>query len=180
MGDKPTVAIRANSSEQKENWKEAVKESEEYSSLSHLIRKSVERELAGAYDSGGTTTTQHTDERIGELLTAVEGIEGRLGEVESTVDRATDAMHAGGTSVSEDVTTAVYESLPEGPSNARSTHWIAEEAGRDDTTVRVALEQLERTTGVVNKVEMKDIVEGEDGQIIAGEEHEDPHWFKRV
>jgi len=194
MGDKPTVAIRANSSEQKENWKTAVEESEEYDSLSHLIRKSVERELAGAYDSGDTTTTQHTDERIGELLTAVEGIEGRLGEVESTVDRATDAMHTGSSVVSEETTTAIWKALPEGAERATTAEGIAAGTDIEPETARVALEQLGETAAV-KRIPFKDLGEaGEGGTVTAtwnGREipiegardavkRRNPLWFKAV
>lgn len=188
------MAIRANSTEQKQKWKDAVEESEEYDSLSHLIRKSVEREIAGAYDSGGSETTQHTDERIGELLTAVEGIEGRLGEVESSVERATDAMHSGSSVVSEETTTAIWKALPEGAEHATTAEGISAGTDVDVETARVALEQLGETAAV-KRIPFKDLGEaGDDGTVTAtwqGREipiegardavkRRNPLWFKEV
>ncbi|WP_193309342.1 hypothetical protein [Halorubrum halophilum] len=177
MEERPTIAFRVDDS-QKERWKTYAEDNPEYDSLSHLLRVAVAHEMSDQYGRGGSGGID-SGGQIGELVTAVNKIDSRLEEVEENVENATDAMYSGGTSVSEDVTSAVYEALPTSPEQARSTHWIAEETERDKTTVRVALEQLDKTTGVVNKVEMKDIVTDENGRIVAGEEHEDPQWYKR-
>lgn len=195
MSEKPTVAIRANSSEQKQKWKDAVEESEEYDSLTHLIRKSVERELAGAYDSGGGGATAQTDERVSELLTAVEGIEGRIADLETTVDRATDAMHSAGSSVSEDTITAMWAALPEGAEHATTAEGVAAGTDVGPETARVALEQLSETTAAVKRLPFEDLGEaGDDGTVTAtwqGREipiegardavkRRNPLWFKEV
>lgn len=170
---------------QYDDWEDYLEESD-YGNMSSLIRTAVEREIQRDSPVGATDATEGdsgadvTGEHVAELVDTVNAMQSRMERLEDSVDDATDAMYTGGTSVSEDVTTAVYEALPEGPAEARSTHWIAEETGRDVTTVRVALEQLKRTTGVVNKVAFEDIVEDDEGRIVAGEEHEDPQWFKEV
>lgn len=194
MSEKPTVALRANSKEQKQKWKDAVEESEEYDSLTHLIRKSVERELAGAYDSDGGGTTAQTDERVGELLTAVEGMQGRIEDLEGTLSDATDAMYAGGTSVSEETTTAVWTALPEGAEHATTADGVAAGTDVEPETARVALEQLAETAAV-KRIEFEDLGEADDdGTVTAtwqGREipiegardavkRRNPLWFKEV
>jgi len=169
---------------QYDDWEDYL-EGSDYGSMSNLIRTAVEREIqrdspVGASDATEAGGADVTGEHVAELVDTVNAMQSRMERLEDSVDDATDAMYTGGTSVSEDVTTAVYEALPEGPAEARSTHWIAEECDRDATTVRVALEQLKRTTGVVSKVALEDIVEDDEGRIVAGEEHDDPQWFKEV
>lgn len=195
MADKPTVAIRANSAEQKETWKEAVEESEEYDSLSHLIRKSVQREIAGAYDSGTADTAAQSDQRIGEVLAAVEGLEGRLSDVETAVERATDAMHTAGSSVSEETITAMFSALPEGAEHATTAEGVAAGTDISADVARVALEQLAETTTAVKRVPFKDLGEAGDGGTVTatwqGREIEiegareavkrrNPLWFKKA
>lgn len=169
---------------QYDEWEDYLEESD-YGSMSNLIRTAVEgkREQdasVGATVAQGEGATGVTDEHVAELVDTVNAMQGRMERLENSVTEATDAMYTGGTSVGEDVTTDIYQVLPEGPEEARSTFWIAEEVGRDETTVRVALEQLQRTTDVVSKITQDKIIEGEDGRTLAGEKLEEPNWFKRV
>jgi len=169
---------------QYDGWKGYLEDSQ-YGSMSNLIRTAVEREIQRDTDVGQSEASETADsgvesEHVAELVDTVATMQNEMQQLQASVTEATDAMYTGGTSVSEDVTTAVYEALPEGPAEARSTHWIAEECDRDVTTVRVALEQLKRTTEVVSKVEYDEIVEDDDGRIVSGEKHDDPQWFKEA
>lgn len=196
MGENPTVAIRANSIEQKKKWKDTVDESEEYDSLSHLIRKAVERELAAEGQPwGGNPQGSATDERVGEILTAVETIEGRLGDLETTVGRATEAMHSAGSSVSEDTVTAIFTALPEGAAQATTADGVAAGTDVEPETARVALEQLAETTAAVKRVPFEDLGEAGDDETVTVEWHgqeipiegaqkavkrRNPLWFKEA
>lgn len=196
MSDRPTIAFRANSAEQKAKWETAVEESAEYDSLTHLIKKSVERELSGAYSGAGGTEGGTGDERVGEIQTTVQAIESRLADLEGTVERATEAMHSAGSSVSEDTITAVWQALPEGPVQATTAEGVAAGTDVEPETARIALEQLAETAPAsVKRLPFEDLGEvDDDGTTTAtwqGREIEiegareavkrrNPLWFKEV
>lgn len=77
--------------EQKQRWKDAADTDPEYSSLSHLIRHAVERELAGGESppAGGADsgTIDHIRETVEENRDALTG----LRSVVTSIHEATDA-----------------------------------------------------------------------------------------
>jgi len=157
MGDNPTIAIRANSSEQKQRWKDAIDESGEYDSLSHLIRVSVQRELSGAHNGREDTETVESSRQLSELVTAVENMEGSLESVESELGRATDAMYESGSLVDEDTVTAVFSALPVGVGAATTAEGVSEGIDVSADTAAVALEQLAKSTKAVKRHEYENL-----------------------
>ena len=152
MGEKPTVAIRANSTEQKQKWKDAVEESEEYDSLTHLIRKSVERELAAEGRSrGGNPQGSANDERIVELIQNVERVHHSLRKMGAKLEEATDAMYE--STNNADYTPEIFEALPQGEENAIPSVDIAEELDIPRREVSVTLQRLRHNTGAVKTTE---------------------------
>lgn len=152
MGDSRVQVNLRVSESQKERWDEYVAESPEYNSLSNLIRAAVEHEIAAEGSSQGNNPQgSASDERLGELLTAVEKMQGRMDDLEATVMDATDALHTAGTN--DGMAAAVYEELPSSATNALTAEQIAEELAVSTPEARVALENLKKNTGVVKKIE---------------------------
>jgi len=110
MGERPTIAFRANSEEQKEKWQTAVDESEEYDSLSHLIRKAVERELATGTDRPCGTAMGDDSERLGEIQTTLQQLGNEMKELKDGLRALEEAADIGST-VSDDIVADVYRAL---------------------------------------------------------------------
>lgn len=157
MGEKPTVAFRVDA-DIKAEWSEAVETSDEYASLTHLIKKAVNRELAGEYDPD-TNETDASSQQVGELVETVTALQGRIDDLEGAVTDATRAMNAGG-GVSEETTTKVFTALPRGPERATTAEGIAEGTDLDADTARLALESI-ADTAAVRKHEIEQIEEGD-------------------
>lgn len=189
MGEKPTVAFRVDA-DTKAEWSEAVEQSDEYASLSHLIKKAVNRELHG----GGATTGGETDassQQMGELIDTVENLRGQIDGLEGAVTDATRSMNAGG-GVSEDTTTKVFTALPRGPERATTAEGIAEGTDLDADTARLALESIADTTAV-KRIDTEKVLdeggtkvvewEGQTIEIETGAEvvkRNEPLWFREA
>lgn len=162
MGDRPTVAIRANSPEQKEKWKEAVESSEEYDSLSHLIRRAVTRELAGEHDPTPTPDAGGIDDqRLDNLTEAVERIDARLEDMGETVERLENQNYEEG-GITDETLQEVFANLPMGETDAilgeaeTRVSKIAQRIDLPQVTVEMALEQLRNDIASVHRTEMSD------------------------
>ncbi|GAA0247679.1 hypothetical protein ACFFQF_06350 [Haladaptatus pallidirubidus] len=68
--------------EQKAEWEDYAEEHPEVSSLSHLIRLSVQKEILGAHEPQAPESGT-SDSRINEVLEVVQGIDTRLEELET-------------------------------------------------------------------------------------------------
>lgn len=169
---RPQVNIRV-SEDQKKRWEKHVEESPEHDTLTDLIRISVEREIASDGQTNHTNSKGPTNnKRIGELLTVVEKMEGRLEDLEDTMSSATDAMHVAGASsdTERSFEAAVFENLPQGGENATKAQKLARDLGVDERQTRVALERLESSTKAV-KANRRDPE--------TGVERRQPLWFKQ-
>lgn len=142
MGENPTIAFRANSIRQKAEWERAVDGSEEYDSISHLIRKAVNRELAGTSSPSSESPDTAAMDKIQET---VERMEARLQEVGQSVERVENQAYSEG-GLSEETLQAVFAELPMGEGQAASQNTtvenIAEQTELDPATVELTLEQL--------------------------------------
>lgn len=82
---------------QKERWRQAAADDPEYSSLSHLVRQAVERELAGdaeASPSGvESDTMEHIRETVEENYEALNGLQSVVTSIHEDTDR-TDGRQA--------------------------------------------------------------------------------------
>ena len=88
MAEKTTVAFRIAQSV-RDDWDEAVEDSPEYQSLSHLIRLSVQRELADTDREVVSSPDNNEDTSNSEILKS-------LTRVERAVDSIQDEMKAAG------------------------------------------------------------------------------------
>lgn len=75
MSDRTLVNVKVDE-DKKQRWDRAVDDSDEYSTLSHLIRLAVSRELSGEYEATGG----------GDVDVDLGGVDGRLDEIQQTVD----------------------------------------------------------------------------------------------
>jgi len=150
MGERPTIAFRVDQ-EQKAEWEGYADEHDEYDSLSHLIRVAVAHEMSDHYgpNEGGSGPSS---EQTGELVTAMNRIEGRLEDLEDSVASATDAMYSAGAG-SDDFSTTVFSELPVGEENALSAGEIAQRLAVETAEVRGALERLRNQTNAVRRLE---------------------------
>lgn len=207
MGEKPTVAFRVDA-DTKTEWSEAVEQSDEYASLSHLIKKAVNRELratlgvgatvndpSGSELHGGGATTGGeagaSSQQMGELIDTVENLRGEIDGLEGAVTDATRSMNAGG-GVSEDTTTKVFTALPHGPERATTAEGIAEGTDLDADTALLALESI-ADTAAVKRIDTEKVLddggtkvvewEGQTIEIETGAEvvkRNEPLWFREA
>jgi len=142
-------------SDTKQRWQEYATE-EGYGSVATLIRVAVNNEIDDRNDgnSGGSPDfdipAANTDE-----------VERRLDKLETSVNDATTAMMQADLAIDSEITTDVWELIPEGPENAAEAETIAEGAEYDATTVRVALEQLSNSTPTVTRIKFESHEDGE-------------------
>ncbi|MFD1564856.1 hypothetical protein ACFR99_15055 [Haloarchaeobius amylolyticus] len=147
---RPQVNIRV-SEDQKDRWESYVGDSPEYDTLTDLIRTSVEREIATEGQSLSVDTSAGSDERIGEVLTAVEKMAHRVNELEATITDATLAMHEATTD--SDLSSEVYNELPIGEERAITATELADKIDAEPENVSVTLSRLEHNTNAVKRID---------------------------
>ena len=116
MGEKTQVNIRIDEAK-KQDWCEYAEESAEYTSLSHLMRLAVEREIAGNHspDSG-----QDADVDLSPVLSRIE----ELDDTVSTMAAQMDALETGQFADSEQIdemTDRLYDIIPRREVGERET-----------------------------------------------------------
>jgi len=187
MGSKPTVAFRVEA-DTKAAWSEAVEQSDEYANLSHLIKKSVNREL---HSERPTSSEAGQDtEQIGELADTVERLQGQVSDLEDAITDATRSMNADG-GVSEETTTKVFSALPRGPERATDAEGIAEGLDIDADTARLALESI-ADTAAVERLDMEQVLDEGGTKVVEWEgntieidtgapvvKRNNPLWFRK-
>jgi hypothetical protein len=157
MANKPTIAFRV-SEGQKSKWEDYAEDNDEYGSLSHLIRVAVSHEMSDQYgaDSGKDGTP---NDQIGELITSVQKMEGRLEDVEDSVKDATEAAYEGPRFHSSASKGGILKTIPTGRENAIDPQEIAASAGinLEDTQQRMDLQSIlfdmANVEGVIKTVE---------------------------
>lgn len=160
--ERPTVSFRTNSVRQKARWERAVEESDEYGSISHLIRRAVERELAGGNDprdSQQAIDASLGSERLDEISEVAERIESKLNDVSRSVGRIEDRAVAE-SGLSDETMTDIFSKLAVGEGNAMrqasTAGELAEVTDYDESTVTLALDQLSEDVTSVKKTENPD------------------------
>lgn len=83
----PLMSLRV-PEERKEAWEDAVENSVEYTNLSDLIRKSVERELSDAPDPDAATAV---DVDLGEVTDRLDEMQDQLDRLNRKMDRVAEA-----------------------------------------------------------------------------------------
>lgn len=160
MAERKTIAFRVDES-QKEKWAEYAENSPEYDSLSHLVRVSVAHEMSDQYGRAGSSGG--IDSQIGELVTAIQKVEGRLEEVEKNVEDATEAAYTTSKPAPEIPPKGeILSALPHGENSAMTADAIAVELGIDNAETALMLKyELERMEGETSAVERIVETEGE-------------------
>jgi hypothetical protein len=147
------IAIRIEEAK-KTQWQDAVEESREYESLTHLIQLAVNNELNGSHgDSGGGETSVSYDPEVSnvEILEAIRGVQRDLKAVSEDVGEVKSEV------VSSGVPNArrFFDLLPESESEAVTPEQVASGLEYTDTEeARDVLERLEKETGRVKETVM--------------------------
>ncbi|WP_254273739.1 hypothetical protein [Haloarcula marina] len=116
MGDKTQVNIRIDETK-KEDWCEYAEESAEYTSLSHLMRLAVEREMAGTHSP---ESAQDAEVDLAPLLSRIE----ELDDTVSTMAAQMDALETGQFADSEEIdemADRLYDIIPRRKLDERET-----------------------------------------------------------
>ncbi|WP_251330707.1 hypothetical protein [Haloplanus pelagicus] len=146
MAERPTIAFRVDGS-QKEKWESAVDDSEEYDSLSHLIRLAVSRELSDAYETGSSQTTAGDSGSLGDIESVLTRLDGKVDDLTEVVESVESTVMAN-TAVSDATVTAVYGELPTSLHTAVTPREIAEQVGVSKQEASIALAQISDSNAV--------------------------------
>jgi hypothetical protein len=132
MANKPTIAFRV-SEGQKSEWEQFAENNDEYDSLSHLIRVAVSHEMSDQYgpNDGSSTVEGGSNEQIGELVTAVNKMQGRLEDVEDGLADATEAVYATPSRSARPSHGKLLNAVPEGKEAALPATEIGRRVGFD-------------------------------------------------
>lgn len=147
MGESEPVAFRI-PAEMKAEWQEAVEKSAEYDSVTHLIKKAVNRELHGGNGGNSETGSGIESEQIEKVLEAVEGIDDTLGGMKTGIDNIQREVKSDGL-IPDEQLEAVYTATPQATDAAQPMKEIAATAGIDETRCEMVLAVLRNDMGVV-------------------------------
>jgi len=159
-----TIAFRV-PSEKKREWKDAAKSSEEYNSLTHLIRLSVERELSDASRGAQTGTQSATStQEMGKMLNKMDTLDARIRTAQEDISRILKRSHAIGGIPDNETVEEVFATLEVGDVGDRlRTDDIVEKVDADTPEAEMALERLNEE---MNSVEKESLPDGD-------------YWFRR-
>jgi len=144
MTDRKRVSVMV-ASETKGEWKDAVEDSTEYSSLSDLVRRAVTKELSetespqpageASVDSG---TLEELTDGLKRIESKIEDIDNRVSSIEGSTGKSEDAL----------TKNKIFTSLNRSD-EAKTPERIAEEIGFPEEKVANQLEKLESQTGLL-------------------------------
>ncbi|WP_367175576.1 hypothetical protein [Haloarcula rubripromontorii] len=170
-----TIAFRVEENRKKE-WQNAVEGTDEYDSVTHLIKKAVSRELSDSYVGDGASGSNVDEKALSDIMDRLNNIEGEISNIDSTVQKATDAMLSAESAISEETTSGVFEALPRGRDNAVTANEIANRTGIPPVKVRTALPQLAESSGAVKRVDIEMV----DGWGEDRRAEEDILWYREA
>lgn len=128
--------------QRREKWNEHA-ETHYGGNLSRLIRSGVEAQIRA--DKGESQTAGDTSGGLDTVLSAVEDIETRLGDMTAEMGRLGDAVNQTLT-VSDRIASDVFGALPSNDYKPATPEAIAEEINADVKDVEIALVQLRHET----------------------------------
>lgn len=133
--------------EQYDRWNEKVEENGQYATMSGLVRKSVEKELARddtrGSQSGGKEVAK-LSERVEAMESAIQGLSGDFQELKGIVESQSPT--------NQNLKSEVFTALPEYPKTSTPKEIAAKIGGPVDTdTVAQVLEELAQNTGQVTQ-----------------------------
>ena len=122
----------------KNEWKKTAENSEEYNSMSQLIRSAVGKEVSGEYDSGGLERgdlQEVIDERVVEEIDSVQRIlnqvQGKISNIEEHTERQAEFGRF--------TRIEVYSAIPKGKDNALTQREIADRLGEPFTASDIGM-----------------------------------------
>jgi hypothetical protein len=140
-------------SEKLEDWREEARNNTEYSSMTDLVRQSVQREIEGTHDDGqpidGDSSREiaETKDQIRSLQNQVDTLSSVMKDLKNTVKSNPSDKH---------LRSEVFAAIPpeEGFGRAKSAKEIANELGEpiDEQVVFQALEDLADEVSAVERI----------------------------
>lgn len=155
MVDKERVQVRV-SDERKREWLEAVNSSTEYNNLSHLIIRSVERELSDSGDSGGEVDVGEVNVDLSPVMDELRDMRDDI----SNVKRQIQQVEASAADSSEIIELAqeIMRMIPDSETFEASSKRTSVNAGSQDDDIYIYnTEEVEERIGYLGNE--KDIVE---------------------
>jgi Arc/MetJ-type ribon-helix-helix transcriptional regulator len=167
--DTATVAVRVDKSIKRE-WENRVSESQDYGSLSHLVRTAVQKEIRDEYSVADTTTTDSGESGSDpEMLDAVESLQGQIASVQAQMDEIQKDTQSEAAYELEQVLLELLPAVPEPESNelltphgpdlssvAVTARDIADRIGANRDRVSGACDRLADETGYIRKAVNED------------------------
>ena len=143
--------------EKKERWEAVVEDSTEYDTLSRLIRKSVEGEIADTNSNSPTNSGENrqngaNDGKLDEISETLANIQRQIVELEDRVVTVEKEVTAESTA---NLKNEVYAALPlesnQNEPDGKTAEQIAEQIGADRDEVSSVLLSLQTDTGTVDE-----------------------------
>ena len=130
----------------REEWRQAAEDSEEYQSMSQLIRTAVGKELSGQFEGGGLDRADLQEELDGRIGQDLETVKGVLERVERQIKQSSvgERTHIGRWTKLE-----AYSAFPKGKDNALTFEEIAERLGDPFTPTDISV-----LTGEIDGIEV--------------------------
>ena len=129
----------------KAEWKHAAEESDEYNSMSQLIRTAVGKEISGRYEGQGLERAdlqEILDDRVGEDLKNVEvtlkSLQQKVGSIEEDTERLTK--------LGRNTRLEIYSAIPKGEINAIGLEELSQRLSDvfEPHDITIAAEEIEQ------------------------------------
>lgn len=91
MADKAQISLRVDES-LKSNWTDYVEESDEFETLTGLIRAAVSKEMNGRQTGDSTSHPEGMTDEIADLQASVDVVEEKIEELQQTADRTLEEV----------------------------------------------------------------------------------------
>lgn len=148
--------------DQKGRWREHVEDSRYDDTLSDLIKRAVENQIDRDTDEASESEPVETSRPPGEVLDRIQDLQNEFEDLEEEVTQAVDAVHAQ-EGIDPDLQPMVLDNLPMNESEALSAEELAHILHENPSTIRFALENIKRNTGIVASKRPTDVIETETG-----------------
>jgi hypothetical protein len=160
--------------EQKQRWRDHVEESRYDDTLSDLVKRAVENQID--QDNGDVNEGSAPEQSVagGEVLDQIQNLRNDIEDLQTDVSQAVDAVHAQ-EGLDPDLQPMVLDNLPESESEALSASELAHILHEHPSTIRFALENIQRNTGIVKSKRPTEVVETEEGTAAS---QDDPIWWR--
>lgn len=167
--------------EQKDRWQEYVEESRYDDTLSDFIKRSVENQIDRETSDAPQVEADVSEDATsgGEVLDRIQDLQNEFEDLEEEVTQAVDAVHAQ-EGLDPDLQPMILNNLPGSEDEAVTTQELAHILGENPSTVRFALENIRRNTGILEMRRPTEVVETEtsNGEEVTAAEEDDPIWWR--